>query len=195
MVQKIQEDIQQISDELSNYLGAALQVELNINPIQFPSFEFPGIDAQIEHQQQVFTNSRRDKITKERCWDSDEVYYVDVPFQDQRSVYEVNLRKTSEAIKLKIDEQVFRSQRLLQRVIEKQVADDFKKAEKQISDYVKRFQDELDSLLKERETREDESAQIHVMLEAQKAQLNEYLSELASIRDSLDSWKPVQTIK
>ncbi|MEG4109790.1 dynamin family protein [Microcoleus sp. S13_C5] len=36
----IQKDIQKISDELSAYLGDALQVKLNINPIQFPSFDF-----------------------------------------------------------------------------------------------------------------------------------------------------------
>lgn len=193
-MQKIQENIQQISDELSNYLGGALQVELNINPIQFPSFEFPGIDARIQYQQQVFTRSRKDKRTRSRCCDSDQVYYVDVPVQEQRSIYEVDLRKTSDAIKLKIDEQISRNRELLQRVIEKQVSDDFKNAEKQINDYIKRFQDEFDSLLKERETREAESAQIQATLEVQKAQLNKYLSELASMRDSLNNWKPVQTV-
>ena len=195
LVQKIQEDIQQISDELSNYLGEALQVELNINPIQFPSFEFPGIDAQIQYQQQVFTRSRKDKRTRSRCCDSDQVYYVDVEVEEQRSIYEVDLRKTSEAIKLNIDEQISRNRELLQRVIEKQVSDDFKNAEKQINDYIKRFQDEFDSLLKERETREAQTDQIRAILEAQKAQINEYLSGLASIRDSLNTWKPVQTVR
>ncbi|MFP4123459.1 hypothetical protein [Coleofasciculus sp.] len=60
MVQKIQKDIQQISNELSDYLGEALQVELNINPIQFPGFEFQGIDAQIQYQQELFTRSRKE---------------------------------------------------------------------------------------------------------------------------------------
>ncbi|MBW4636805.1 MAG: dynamin family protein [Gloeocapsa sp. UFS-A4-WI-NPMV-4B04] len=195
LVQKIQEDIQQISDELSNYLGEALQVELNINPIQFPSFDFPGIDARIQYQQQVFTRSHKGKRTRSRCCDSDQVYYVDVPVQEQRSIYEVDLRKTSEAIKLNIDKQISRNKELLQRVIEKQVSDDFKNAEKQINDYIKRFQDEFDSLLKERETREAETDQIRAILEEKKAQLNEYLSELASMRDSLNSWKPVQTVR
>ncbi len=180
---------------MSNYLGEALQVELNINPIQFPSFDFPGIDARIEYQQQVFKKLKKEKRTKSRCCDNAQVYYVDVEVEDRRFVYEVNLLKTSEAIKLKIDEQVSRNRELLQRVIEKQVSDDFKNAEKQISDYIKRFQDEFDSLLKERETREAESKQIQAMLEEQKAQINEYLSELASMRDSLNSWKPVQTVR
>ena len=60
---------------------------------------------------------------------------------------------------------------------------------------MKRSQDVLDSLLKDRETQEAEADQIRRMLDAQKTQLNEYLSELASIRESLDSWKPRQTVK
>ncbi|MEQ9358201.1 dynamin family protein [Coleofasciculus chthonoplastes] len=38
LVEKIQKDIQEISNELSSYLGESLQVELNINTIQFPNF-------------------------------------------------------------------------------------------------------------------------------------------------------------
>jgi hypothetical protein len=191
LVQKIQEDIQQISNELSNYLGVALQVELNINPIQFPSFEFLGIDAEIKKQQEVFKRTRKDKRTASRCCDSDKVYYVDVETQEQRSIYEVNLRQTADAIKTKIDEQVSRNQELLQRVIEEQISDDFRSAEKQINDYINRFQSELDRLLQERETKEAKADQIRAMLEAQKIKLNEYLDELGSIRESLDSWKPV----
>ncbi|MDJ0733127.1 MAG: dynamin family protein [Nostocaceae cyanobacterium] len=56
---KIQNDIQQISNELSDYLGEALQVKLNVNPIQFPSFKFKGIDASIKQQQEVFTRTKR----------------------------------------------------------------------------------------------------------------------------------------
>lgn len=195
LVQKIQDDIQQISDELSNYLGVALQVELNINPIQFPSFEFLGIDAEIKKQQEVFKRSRKEKRTASRCCDSDKVYYVDVETQEQRSIYEVNLRQTADAIKNKIDEQVSRNQELLQRVIEKQISDDFRSGEKQINDYIHRFQTELDRLLRERETKEAKADQIRAMLEAQKVNLNKYLDELSSIRVSLDSWKPVQTVK
>lgn len=195
LVQKIQEDIQQISDELSNYLGVALQVELNINPIQFPSFEFQGIDAEIKKQQEVFKRSRTEKRTASRCCDSDKVYYVDVPFEDKLDIYEVNLRQTADAIKTKIDEQVSRNRELLQRVIEKQISDDFRSAEKQINDYINRFQSELDRLLRERETKEAEANQIRAMLESQKVKLNEYLSELGSIHASLESWKPVQTVK
>jgi hypothetical protein len=60
-----------------------LQVELNINPIQFPRFEFEGIDAKIEHQQQVFTKGTERKETgrKSRCCNSDEVYYAMSPLR------------------------------------------------------------------------------------------------------------------
>lgn len=190
LVQKIKEDIQQISNELSDYLGEALQVELNINPIQFPSFEFPGIDAKIEYQQEVFTRTQKEERRKNRCCKSDQVYYVDAVYEDKREFYEVDLRQTVQAIKLKIDEQVSRNQELLQRVIEKQISEDFRSAEKDINDYINRSHSELDHSLKERETREAEGDQILAMLASQKNQMNKYLHELTFIQASLNSWKP-----
>lgn len=89
---------------------------------------------------------------------------------------------------------MLRNRELLQRVIEKQVAEDFRNAEKQINDYIKRFQDEFDRLLKERETKEAEGDRIREMLEIQKSQLNKYLHKLTTIKASLHSWKPMQTI-
>nr|WP_201280467.1 dynamin family protein [Hassalia byssoidea] len=58
LVQKIQADIQQISNELSNYVGESLQVKLNINTIQFPRFQFEGIDARVKQQVEVFTRTK-----------------------------------------------------------------------------------------------------------------------------------------
>jgi predicted nucleic acid-binding Zn-ribbon protein len=110
-------------------------------------------------------------------------------------LYEVDLRKTVKLIKQKIDTQVSGTQVLLHRVIEKQILADFRNAEKQINDYIQRFQDELDNLLREREKKEAEADRIRETLEDQKAALNEYLSELIFIRESLDSWKPRQTVK
>lgn len=191
LVQKIQDDIQQISNELSNYLGGALEVKLNINPIQFPSFNFPGIDAKIEDQQEVFKRKKKEERRESRCCSSDKVYYVDVEYEDRCVFYEVDLRETAQAIKLKIDEQVSRNRELLKRVIEKQVSEDFRSAEQQINNYIKSFEDEFDRLLRERETREAEADQIRAMLEEQKVRLNEYLGKLAFIRESLDAWKPV----
>lgn len=183
LVQTIQEDIQQISNELSEYLGDALEVKLNINPIEFPSFEFRGIDAQIQEQQ------NRIKVIERGMCNSEKVYYV------PHSTYEIDLHQAAKAIKQKIDEQVIRSSQLLQLVIKGQVKEDFKSAEQQINDYINRFQTEFDRLLRERETRGAEAAQILGILESQKAQVNEYLRELTSIRESLNSWKPMQTTK
>jgi mRNA-degrading endonuclease YafQ of YafQ-DinJ toxin-antitoxin module len=75
-------------------------------------------------------------------------------------------------------------------VIEKQIADDFKKAEQQINEYIKKFQDDFDSLLKERETKESESGKIINSLNLQQEKLKEYLQELILIRQSLNTWKP-----
>lgn len=209
LVKKIQADIQQISNELSNHIGESLEVELNINPIQFPQFEFEGIDAQVQHQIEVFTRNQTETRyrTETRTQKSnslckgDRTYTEQVPYEatvqveDQRSLYEVDLRKTAKLINQKIDTQVSGTQMLLHRVIEKQILADFRNAEKQINDYIQRFQDDLDSLLRKREKREAEADQIRTKLEVQKAALNEYLSELTSIRASLDSWKPRQTVK
>jgi len=206
---KIQEDIQKISDELSNYLGDALQVKLNINPIQFPSFDFPGIDAGIQRQVEVFTRIKninevqkesRKKKSNSLC-KGDQIYTVDVPIektievQDQRTIYQVDLRPTLEQIKQKIDDNVSGSQLLLVRVIEQQVDSDFRSAERQINDYINRFQNDFDRVLKERKTKEAQAPEILGRLEAQKAQLNQYLRELISIRESLNSWKPSQIIR
>ncbi len=171
-------------------MGEALEVELNVNPIQFPAFEFQGNDAAIKQQQEVFTRIKKEFRRKSGCCDSDKVYYVDVEYQDKQEFYEIDLRQTTQLINLKIDEQVSNNRELLQRVIEKQIVEDFKRAEQQINDYIKKFQDDFDSLLKERETKETEVDKIINTLNQQKEKLNEYLEELKSIRESLNIWKP-----
>ena len=37
-----------------------MHVELNINPLHFPSFEFEGIDAQIQHQVEVYMRYKKE---------------------------------------------------------------------------------------------------------------------------------------
>ncbi|MFB2918001.1 hypothetical protein ACE1CB_05870 [Aerosakkonema sp. BLCC-F2] len=196
LVERIKEDIQAISDELSKYIGNALQVEISNNPIQFPKFEFAGIDAKVQEQQKVYGRIRREqRIEKGWCCQPDKVYEVDVPYDETILYCEIDLRLTLEEIKRKIDEQVARNLELLQRVIQKQVSEDFRKGEKQINDYIDRFQSEFDQLLKERATREVEAPQIIATLESQKAESNGYLSELLSIQGSLNIWKPALTEK
>lgn len=195
LVKKIQEDIQQISNELSQYLGQSLNVHININDIQFPSFEFRGIDAEIKYQQEVFTRTRKEAKKDSSCCTSSEVYYVDVSYQDKQDFYDIDLRQTAKGIKQKIDEQVTKNQQLLQRVIEKQIEEDFKSAEQQINDFIKMFQDDFELLLKERNTKEAEAAHIREILNIYKDKVTKYLLELTSIRASLDSWKPSQRIR
>ena len=195
LVKKIQEDIQQISNELSQYLGQSLNVHINITDIQFPSFEFRGIDAKIESQQKVITRTRKEARKDSSCCKSDKVYYVDVSYQDKQDFYDIDLRQTAKGIKQKIDEQVTKNQQLLQRVIEKQIEEDFRSAEQQINDFIKMFQDVFDRLLKERNTKEAEADQIREILNIYKDKLTKYLLELTSIRASLDSWKPSQRIR
>ncbi len=191
LVKKIQEDIQQISNELSQYLGQSLNVHININDIQFPSFDFQKIDAKIEYQQEVFIRTRKEARKDSSCCKSDKVYYVDVSYQDKHEFYEIDLRQTAKQIKQKIDEQVSKNQQLLQRVIEKQIEEDFRSAEQQINDFIKMFQDDFDRLLKERNTKESEAKQIRETLNIHKDKLNKYLLELTAIRVSLNSWKPL----
>ncbi|MCC5597722.1 hypothetical protein [Nostoc favosum] len=106
-------------------------------------------------------------------------------------VYDIDLKETARLIQQKIDEQVSRNQHLLERVIDKQVAKDFKDAEQQINAYMNRFKEQFDCVLRERETRETEKEQILATVEAQKAKLNKYLSEFPPIQASLNTWKPV----
>jgi len=190
LVEKIKKEIQAISDDLSEFLGEALEVEINSNPIHFPKFDFSGIDAQVQHQQQVFARTRKEKRTKSRKCKSDKVYEVDVPYQETISYYEVDLRLTLKEMHRKIDEQVKGNLVLLQRVIEKQVSEDFLKGEQQINVYINRFQSEFDQLLKQRATREVEAPKIVAKLEAHKEKLYEYSNELAAIQVLLNSWKP-----
>jgi GTPase Era involved in 16S rRNA processing len=185
LAQRIRKEIQAISDDLSEYIGNALQVEIGNNPIQFPEFEFSGIDAKVQQQQEAY----RKKESKTKCC-SNETYEVDAKIDSFRDVYDIDLQETTYLIQQKIDAQVEKNLELLQRVIQKQVSEDFRKGEKQINDYINRFQSEFDYLLKERATRELEASEVIAILESQRIKMSEYLNELVYVREILDSWKP-----
>ena len=191
LVQEIQEQVQQISNEITTYIEEALKIELNINCIQFPSFEFLGIDTEIQSQQAVYASLEKETITERDRNTSTNIYQVDIPFEDKGDFLEIDLYQIAAQIKLKIDEQVSINQEIFKQVIERQIAADFQSAEQQIKNYIERFKDEFNYLVSEREKPEADTEEILVNLQAQKKQLNEYLSELNSIRESLNSWKPV----
>ncbi|MDB9494952.1 dynamin family protein [Spirulina major CS-329] len=187
LVDEMQRNIQDISDELSQYLGEALEISMNINPIQMLVFDFKGIDTQVQQQTENYTRWTREKKSA-LCRD----YEVDIQVDDHRSYYEIDLRQTIEAIQYEIDSQTRGSLLVVERVIKQQVAEDFGLVEKQINDYINRFLAEFDRLLKERETREAEVDQILAFLAVQKQGLDRYLANLTELQQLLDSWRPVQ---
>ncbi|MBD1926841.1 dynamin family protein [Trichocoleus sp. FACHB-90] len=191
LVQEIQEQAQQISNEITTYIEEALKIELNINPIQFPSFEFLGIDTEIQSQQEVYARLQKETTTESDRTTSTNIYQVDIPFEDKGDFWEIDLTQIAAQIKLKIDAQASINQEIFKQVIERQIAADFQSAEKQVKDYIERFKDEFNYLVSEKQKPEVDTNEILVNLQGQKKQLNEYLSELNSIRESLNSWKPV----
>jgi hypothetical protein len=191
LVKQIQQEIQAISDELSQYIGETLQVEIGTNAIQFPKFEFSGIDAKIQEQQKVFAKTNKVTTQEERCCASPHVYEKDVVMKTEVYYYEIDLRLTAQGIKDKIDEQVNRNRVLLQRVIDKQVTEDFRQAVQQINNYRDKFQESFDNLLIQRANRESESEKITATLKSQKEQVSEYFNELIFIQEVLDNWKPL----
>ncbi|MTJ52366.1 dynamin family protein [Anabaena sp. UHCC 0253] len=190
LVKQIQQEIQAISDELSQYIGETLQIEIGTNAIQFPKFEFSGIDTKIQEQQKVFERNKKITMQEERCCASPHVYEQDVVMKTEVSYYEVDLRLTAQGIKDKIDEQVKRNIGLLKGIIDEQVEENFQKGEQQINDYINRFQINFDNLLIQRVKRESESHEIVSTLKSQKSEVSQYLNELIFIQEVLDNWKP-----
>jgi GTPase Era involved in 16S rRNA processing len=190
LVQQIQAEIQAISDELSNYIGDALQVEIGINEIQFPEFEFSGIDAKIQELQKVIERPERKTITERGCCGNAHVYQKDVLVKEEVSYFEIDLRITTKEIQKKIDQQVKRNLVLLTHMINEQVEEDFRNGEKQINDSRNRFKTNFDNLLIQRVNREPEYHEIVSTLKSQKSKVTEYLKELIFIQEMLDTWKP-----
>ncbi len=199
LVKKIKNDIQVISNELSAYLGESLQVNLNVNRIQFPGFDFTGIDAQIKEHQENYKQRKENPNynEKSKCFCETEKEYAGrksayIVEDKQRPVYEVDLHQICQQIKLEIDNQASGTKKVLLRVIEKQIKEDFKNAERQIDSYIEQFQYMFDSLIKERKIKEGERDKICAALEEQKVKLSAYLDELSLLRLSLDDWQPVE---
>ncbi|MBD2743923.1 dynamin family protein [Coleofasciculus sp. FACHB-1120] len=61
-----------------------------------------------------------------------------------------------------------------------------------INEPIQTLENEVNHLATEPQKQEAHPGQIVAILKERKAQLNEYMDELTSIRKSLDSWKPVQ---
>jgi len=172
---------------MTEHLGESLNVKMNVNSIQFPDFEFKGIDAKIKQQQEVIrvTKHRTEIRSSGGGWCQDaRTYTVTVPYTDyeNRSYYEIDLRKVRSDINRTIDSQTNGSKILLERVINKQISEDFKKAEKQIDDYIYRIQDTLNKLLLDRNTKSEQSDRVIAMYKVQKEQIEIFLQQLNSLR-------------
>ncbi|NJO21538.1 MAG: dynamin family protein, partial [Spirulinaceae cyanobacterium RM2_2_10] len=165
LITEIRENIQKISDEISTHLGEGLDIAMHINPIQILSFEFQGIDAQVQQQTEDYTRLETEH-RRAFCYD----YEIDFEVDDCRAYYEIDLRQTLEAIEHEIDAQTIGSLAVVKKAIEQQVADDFREAEQQISEYIHRFLAEFDRLLQEREQREAMADEVLATLQAQKEQ-------------------------
>lgn len=185
LVMDIQARIQAISDELSEYLGEALELSLNINPIQILGFDFNGIDTQVQEQTENYTRWTRER-KQALCRD----YEVDIQIDDHRSYFEIDLRQTIQAVEFELDAQTKGSLIIVERVIRRQIADDFGLAEKQINDYIQRFLAEFDRLLKERESREAEMERMVTILTDLQVALAPYLHDLEQVLGQLSRWQP-----
>ncbi|MDY6781980.1 MAG: dynamin family protein [Cyanobacteriota bacterium] len=186
LVTEIYTNIQSISDDLSKHIGESLDVALNVNPIQMLSFDFQGIDAQVQQLTETYTKFTKEK-RKAFCRD----YEVDVPVDEEHSYYTIDLKKTIEAIDLEIDRQTLGSLQVVEKAIERQIGEDFRHAEQQIHDYIDRFGLEFERLLKERASKEAEADRVIAVLEFQRDELYGYMDRLAEIQEDLQRWMPI----
>lgn len=179
LAETIRLDVQEISNELSIYLGEALEVDLNVNPIQFPGFDFKGLDAQIDELHDFY-----DKSEKRRKFFG--LIEYDAPGEiETRRFYEIDLKKVLAQIHQQIDDSSTMSQKTLERVIKKQVQDDFRTAKKQLEDYINRFDQQLKCLLEDRQAHAERTPEKIAALEQAQANLKSLLTQLQTMQETL----------
>ena len=180
LAKTIRLDVQEISDELSSYLGEALEVDLNINPIQFPNFNFKGLDAQVAKCQRNYTNRGHKKV--KHCFN---LYESLEPFEETQQIYEIDLNRVLVQIHHQIDESSEMSQKTLKGVIKNQVQDDFQTAKKQLEDYINRFDQQLNCLLDDRQSQAERTPEKIAALEEAQASLKSLLTRLEQMQKAL----------
>ncbi len=182
----IQSKIQEISNQLSFYLGESLRIELNINPIIIPHLNFEGmIDDKVDKiLERIKYIEQVQEVRKRKC-EEDEVYFVDVEVKS----FEVDLQAILQLICRRIDEQIVDSAALINLVIQQQVKEDFRSAEIQIKDYTNKFQSELEALVWQRESKGEETEKICSNLQVYQTRLSEYMEELDKLEKYLDELK------
>ncbi|MGD1713218.1 dynamin family protein [Dapis sp. BLCC M172] len=183
---EIQSKIQEISNQLSVYLGEYLQIKLNINPIIIPLLNFEGmIDDKVDKILDRIRYTENKQEVKKRNCKKDEIYFVNVEVKS----FEVDLQAISQLICRRIDEQLKESKKVIDLVIQQQVKEDFRSAEMQIKDYTKKFQSELEALVWQRESQAGEAEKICSNLQVYQIKLSEYVAELDKLEKYLDELK------
>ncbi len=182
----IQSKIQQISNQLSVYLGESLQIKLNINPIIIPLLNFEGmIDDKVDKILERIRYTEKKQEVKKRNCKKDEIYFVNVEVKS----FEVDLQAILQLICTRIDEQIENSASVINLVIQQQVKEDFRNAEMQIKDYTNKFQSELEALVWQRESKGEETDKIYSNLQVYQIKLSEYVEELDKLEKYLDELK------
>ncbi len=182
----IQSKIQEISNQLSVYLGESLQIKLNINPIIIPLLNFEGmIDDKVDKILERIRYTEKKQEVKKRNCKKDEIYFVNVEVKS----FEVDLQAILQLICTRIDEQIENSASVINLVIQQQVKEDFRNAEMQIKDYTNKFQSELEALVWQRESKGEETDKIYSNLQVYQIKLSEYVEELDKLEKYLDELK------
>lgn len=180
----IRQDVQEISNELSNYLGEALEIDFNNNPIQFPSFNFKGIDAQIAQLQERYTTTTHEK--RRGGFSNMHEYEVPIEISDTRSFYEIDLRQILNRIHQQIDESSRTSRNMLRQVVKKQIREDFQSAKKQLESFIDRFDEQFKRLLEERQACAERTPEKIAALEEAQSELRSLLSQLKQAEETLN---------
>ncbi|MCY7323607.1 MAG: dynamin family protein [Phormidesmis sp. CAN_BIN36] len=176
-------DVQEISDELSSYLGEALEVDFNVNPIQFSGFDFNGLDAQIAQLQERHTRIGHEM--RRGGFSNLSEYEVPIETHETRKVYEIDLKQVLEHIHQQINESSVMSQKTMEQVITIQIKDDFRSAKKQLEDYINRFDQQLNRLLEDRQSQAERTPEKIAALEEAQAKLKSLLTRLEQMQEAL----------
>ena len=181
---KIQADIQSISNELSSYLGETLDITLKPSPInKISSFDVKGIYTEI--QEKLVTLKRYDYQTVS----SGSFCLPDNVIKRETIEIEIDLREILEVIEHRIDSMVAGSGSLLEKTISERIKKDFGNAEQQIDEYIARFREEFSLLLEQREKVGVDSTQIVKVINEQILELQTYSNKLIDVKNSLQSWR------
>ncbi|TAD78191.1 MAG: dynamin family protein [Oscillatoriales cyanobacterium] len=181
--QSIRQDIQEISNELAIHLGKELKIDMEVTPIQFPDFEFAGIDRLIEVQQMMIPRERQEKKKRKSGGCCSKTTYEIKIIKSSETVYCIDLDELSRSLDMMIDNQNQDSKEVLSRAVAHQIHQDFRSAKSQIDRYIKGFQSQFEELLEYRESESGSIEKIQPILETAQSQISEIRQALHEMRE------------